>query len=58
MDKKIEVISNETRFLIVDGNSIGFRAAMAKQKGKEDMKTISGKNTGTIYRFFSCRNED
>ena len=56
MDKKIEVISNETRFLIVDGNSIGFRAAMAKQKGKEDMKTISGKNTGTIYRFFSMLN--
>lgn len=49
--------NEETRFLIVDGNSIGFRAALAKQKGKEDMQTSDGKVTGTIYRFFSMLNK-
>lgn len=42
-----------TKFLIVDGNSIGCRAAFSGPKGGNDLQTASGIPTGTIVRFFN-----
>ena len=44
-----------TKFMIVDGNSIGCRAALAfnPKLGKEDLKSKSGVPTGAVHRFFN-----
>lgn len=44
----------ETRFLIIDGNSLACRAAFAhNQKFGPDLQTKNGKITGGIFRFFT-----
>ena len=48
---------NKTTFLIIDGNSIGFRASSAKPQYRDEMKTSDGKIVGTIYRFFNMLNK-
>ena len=46
---------NKTKFMIVDGNSLGCRAALAfnPNYGKEDMKSTKGIPTGTVVRFMN-----
>ena len=46
-----------TKFLIIDGNSIGCRAAFAGPKTGDDLKTTTGIETGTIVRFFNIINK-
>ena len=46
-----------TKFLIVDGNSIGCRAAFAIPKDHPDLKTKEGIETGTITRFMNMFNK-
>ena len=45
------------RFLIIDGNSIGCRAAFACPKNQPDICTTTGIPTGTIVRFFNMFNK-
>lgn len=47
----------ETRFLIVDGNSIGFRAASAKPPFQEELINSKGVITGGTYRFINILNK-
>lgn len=47
----------ESRFLIIDGNSIGFKASCAKSYYKDEMKTSNGLVVGTIYRFINMLNK-
>ena len=47
----------ESRFLIIDGNSIGFKASCAKSYYKDEMKTSDGIVVGTIYRFINMLNK-
>lgn len=46
-----------TRFLIIDGNSITFRAATAKPKFQEELVNSKGVVTGTTYRFINILNK-
>lgn len=46
-----------TKFLIVDGNSIGFRAALAKSPFQEELVNSKGKTVGVTYRFINILNK-
>lgn len=46
-----------TKFLIIDGNSIGFRAASAKPPFMDELVDSSGKITGGTYRFINILNK-
>lgn len=46
----------ESKFLIIDGNSIACRAATACFDMENDLKTTSGHPTGATYRFFNMFN--
>lgn len=46
-----------TRFLIIDGNSIAFRAATAKPVFQEELVNSKGVVTGTTYRFVNILNK-
>lgn len=48
---------SETRFLIIDGNSIAFRAASAKSPFQEELVNSKGVVTGTTYRFMNILNK-
>lgn len=48
---------SETRFLIIDGNSIGFRAAAAKSKFQDELVNSKGVVTGATYRFINILNK-
>ena len=50
-------MDDKTTFLIIDGNSIGFRASSAKPQFRDEMKTSDGRVVGTIYRFFNMLNK-
>lgn len=50
-------MDDKTTFLIIDGNSIGFRASSAKPQYRDEMKTSDGRVVGTIYRFFNMLNK-
>lgn len=47
----------ETRFLIIDGNSIGFRAATSKPPFQDELVNSKGVTTGTAYRFVNILNK-
>lgn len=47
----------ETRFLIIDGNSIGFRAAAAKSPFQDELINSKGIITGAAYRFINILNK-
>ena len=42
---------SQTKFLIIDGNSIGFRAITARNTNEEELKNSNGQLTGGIQRF-------
>lgn len=46
-----------TIFCIIDGNSLGMRAALSITKGKPDLMTKDGIPTGTIVRYFNMLNK-
>ena len=46
-----------TRFLIIDGNSICFRAASAKNPYQEELQNSKGHITGGVYRFVNLFNK-
>jgi len=46
-----------TRCLIIDGNSIGFRAASAKNQFQEELVNAAGKITGGTMRFINILNK-
>ena len=46
-----------TKFLIIDGNSIGCRAAFAIPKSGNDLVSRDGIPTGTLHRFFNMINK-
>ncbi len=46
-----------TRFLIIDGNSICFRAASAKNPYQDELTNSKGKITGGVYRFVNLFNK-
>lgn len=46
-----------TRFLIIDGNSIGFRAVSAKNPFEEELVNSAGIVTGGVYRFINIFNK-
>jgi DNA polymerase-1 len=46
-----------TRFLIIDGNSIGFRAVSAKSPFQEELVNSAGVVTGGVYRFINIFNK-
>lgn len=48
---------SETRFLIIDGNSIGFRAAAAKPRFQDELVNSKGVVTGATYRFINILNK-
>lgn len=47
----------DTKFLIIDGNSIGFRAASAKSPFQDELVNSKGVITGATYRFFNILNK-
>lgn len=46
-----------TKFLIIDGNSIGFRAASAKSPFQDELVNSKGVTTGGTYRFINILNK-
>ena len=48
-------MDDKTTFLIIDGNSIGFRASSAKSQYRDEMKTSDGRVVGTSARRCATR---